>query len=193
MDESELLSKAQSGDRAAFGHLVRAHQGRLAACATKMVGSDDVEDAVQETFIRAWRALARFDGRAKLSTWLYRICVNVCLNRIRSRKGKKHTDIDDPNSRSQAADPSQGSTDPGRALELTELQRRLQGSLGKLSPSLRSAVVLVLIEGLPHKEAGEILGVPEGTVAWRIHEARRRLREDLQDLARPRLQQVGNA
>ena len=194
MDEAELLTKAQEGDRRAFGHLVKMHQGRVSACATKMlVSPSEAEDAAQETFIRAWKALARFDGRSKLSTWLYRICVNVCLNRIRSLKGKRHADLDDPSSPDVAVDPQKSGNDPGHALELSELQARLQASLERLSPSLRSAVILVLIEGMPHKEAGDVLGVPEGTVAWRIHEARRRLRDELKDLARPRLRAVGGA
>ena len=194
MDEAELLTKAQEGDRRAFGHLVKMHQGRVSACATKMLTSaSEAEDAAQETFIRAWKALSRFDGRSKLSTWLYRICVNVCLNRIRSQKGKRHADLDDPSAPDAAADPQKSGNDPGHTLELSELQLRLQASLERLSPSLRSAVVLVLIEGMPHKEAGDVLGVPEGTVAWRIHEARRRLRDELKDLARPRLRSVGNA
>ncbi|MFT5359105.1 MAG: RNA polymerase sigma-70 factor (ECF subfamily) [Polyangiales bacterium] len=194
MDEAELLTKASEGDRSAFGHLVKMHQGRVSACATKMLTSpSEAEDAAQETFIRAWKALARFDGRSKLSTWLYRICVNVCLNRIRSQKGKRHADLDDPSSPDIAADSQKSGNDPGHALELSELQARLQASLDRLSPSLRSAVVLVLIEGMPHKEAGDVLGVPEGTVAWRIHEARRRLRGELKDLARPRLRSMGTA
>jgi RNA polymerase sigma-70 factor (ECF subfamily) len=140
----------------------------------------EAEDAVQETFLRAYKAIARFDGRSELSTWLYRICVNVCLNLLRKRRRVKAADIADPRVPEPEADPDSGGTDPERSVETTQLQRRLAQALDTLSPSLRTTVVLVLIQGLPHKEASEVLGCPEGTVAWRIHEARRRLKDELE-------------
>ena len=145
----------------------------------------EAEDAVQETFVRAWRALDRFDGRSKLSTWLYRICVNVCLNALRRRKRVARGDIDDPRIPEPVADPTQGVTDPERHAETVQLYGRLGEALDALSPSLRTAVVLVLLQGMPHKEAATVLGIPEGTVAWRIHEARRRMRVMLHDLVEP--------
>ncbi len=143
----------------------------------------EAEDAAQETFLRAWRALGRFDGRSQLSTWLYRIGVNVCLNALRRRKRVTMTDVDDPRLPEPAADPISEGTDPERAVQLAQLSRRLETALEGLSPSLRSAVVLVLFQGLPHTEAAAVLGCSEGTVAWRIHEARRRLRLALYDKA----------
>ncbi|HHH30268.1 MAG TPA: sigma-70 family RNA polymerase sigma factor, partial [Polyangiaceae bacterium] len=92
--EAELLESAQGGDSRAFSRLVKMHQRRIYACAVGMLGDGgDADDAVQETFVRAWRAIARFDGRSKLSTWLYRVCVNVCLNHIRKRKRHEAADI----------------------------------------------------------------------------------------------------
>ena len=92
--EADLLEAAQAGDRRAFSRLVRLHQRRVYACAVSMLGDGgDADDAVQETFMRAWRAIARFDGRSQLSTWLYRVCVNVCLNHIRKRKRHDAADI----------------------------------------------------------------------------------------------------
>lgn len=175
--EAELLAAAQQGDKRAFGRLVRAHQRRVYACAVKMLGDGgDADDAVQETFVRAWRALPRFDGRSQLSTWLYRVCVNVCLNHIRKRKRHDASDIGDPKIPEPTADPTQGLNDPRRALEARQLQGRIAGALDGLSESLRTTVILVLVDGMPQKEAAEVLGCSEGTVAWRIHEARRRLR-----------------
>lgn len=182
-DEAKWLEQAQRGDAAAYGRLVRAHQRRVHATAMQLLGDrGEAEDATQETFLRAWRALDRFDGRAKLSTWLYRICVNVSLNTIRRRRRAPSADLDDPRVPEPSADPTQGRSDPVAALERDEVERRLAQALDRLSPTLRSAVVLVLLQGLPHKEAAEVLGCPEGTVAWRIHEARRRLRDSLRDL-----------
>lgn len=180
-DEAELLERAREGDRAAFGALVRLHQRRVYACALQLLADvGEAEDAVQETFLRAWRAIDRFEGGSQLSTWLYRICVNVCLNTIRRRRRVAAADIADPRVPEPVADPTQGRNDPGLSAESTQLYRRLAGALDGLSETLRVTVVLVLVQGLPHKEAAEVLGCPEGTVAWRIHEARRRLRELLQ-------------
>lgn len=176
-EEARWLARAQEGDRAAFGRLVRMHQRRVYACALQMLADPgEAEDAVQETFLRAWRAIGRFQGSSQLSTWLYRICVNVCLNTIRRRRRVDASDIADPRIPEPSADPTQGRNDPALSAESQQLYRRLAGALDQLSESLRTTVILVLIQGLPHKEAAEVLGCPEGTVAWRIHEARRRLR-----------------
>ena len=182
-DEADWIQRAQKGDRAAFSRLVRLHHRRIYACAAQMLGDRaEAEDAVQETFLRAYRAIERFDGRAELSTWLYRICINVSLNALRRRKRTDAADVNDPRVPEPAADPSQGSSDPRTALEGAELYRRLSAALDELSPSLRSTVVLVLLEGMPQKDAAEVLGCSEGTIAWRVHESRRRLREKLGDL-----------
>ena len=175
--EAELLEAAQAGDARAFNALVRMHQRRVYACAVQMLGDGgDADDAVQETFLRAWRAIARFDGRSQLSTWLYRVCVNVCLNHIRKRKRHDASDIGDPRIPEPKADPTQGVTDPGRVLEARQLQGRIGAALDGLSETLRTTVIMVLVHGMAQKEAAEVLGCSEGTIAWRIHEARRRLR-----------------
>jgi RNA polymerase sigma-70 factor, ECF subfamily len=180
--EAELIELAKKGDGAAFGKLIRQHQRRIYACAVQMLGDrGEAEDAVQETFLRAYRAIDRFDGRAELSTWLYRICINVSLNALRRRKRVDAADVNDPRVPEPAADPSQGITDPRHGAQAAQLYGRLAVALDALSPSLRATVVLVLIEGVPQKEAASVLGCSEGTIAWRVHEARRRLRDLLAD------------
>jgi len=181
-EEADLLARAQAGDQPAFGRLVRMHQRRVYACALQLLAdSGEAEDAVQETFLRAYRAIAKFDGRSELSTWLYRICMNVSLNILRKRRRAATTDIADPRIPEPVADPTQGETDPRRAVESAQLYGKLAQALDSLSPSLRSTVILVCIQGVPQKEAAETLGCPEGTIAWRIHEARNRLRALLGD------------
>ena len=185
-DEPRLIQLACEGDRRAFGALVLRHQERVYSCAAQMLGDrGEAEDAVQETFVRAWRALDRFDGRSKLSTWLYRICVNVCLNALRRRKRVSSRDVEDPRTPEPIADPTQRGNDPERHAATVQLYGRLGEALDALSPSLRTAVVLVLLQGMSHGEASVALGIPEGTVAWRIHEARRRMRFMLADLVEP--------
>ncbi|MEZ4256729.1 MAG: RNA polymerase sigma factor [Polyangiales bacterium] len=170
--EEELIQRAKTGDRAAFGILVRAHQGRTFGLAVRMLGArSEAEDAVQETYLRAWRALRYYDGRAALSTWLHRICVNVCLNIIRRRRRSKHQAVEDIRL------PALDGPDPAAAAESRRRFQVVAAAVDGLSPSLRSTAVLVLLEGASLAEAAEVLGCPEGTVAWRIHEARRKLRE----------------
>lgn len=184
--EADLIERAKRGDKAAFGKLIRMHQRRIYACAIHMLGdAGEAEDAVQETFLRAWRAIGRFDGRAELGTWLYRIAINVSLNTLRRRRRVEAADISDPRIPEPAADPTQGQTDPRKSTEARELYGRLAIALDGLSPSLRATVVLVLLDGMPQKQASEVLGCSEGTVAWRVHEARRRLREALGDALEP--------
>jgi RNA polymerase sigma-70 factor (ECF subfamily) len=180
--EADLIERAKTGDRTSFSALVRQHQRRVYACAIHMLGDrGEAEDAVQETFLRAFRAIDRFDGRAELSTWLYRICINVSLNTLRRRKRVDASDIHDPRIPEPAADATQGANDPRSAVQTIQLYGRLSKALDELSPSLRATVVMVLIDGVPQKDAAAALGCSEGTIAWRVHESRRRLREKLGD------------
>lgn len=181
-NETELIARARAGDRQAFGSLIRLHQSRVYACAVRMLGNrSEADDVAQETFLRAFRAIDGFDGRSELSTWLYRICVNLCLNAIRSRKRKGSEDIDDPRIPEPKADSESSDADPRLALERAQTYSRLAKAIEALSPTLRTTIVLVCIEGVPQKQVAETLGCSEGTVAWRVHEARSKLREALRD------------
>ena len=175
-----LLARAQKGDRAAFGTLVRLHQRRIYGCALHMLGNRaEAEDAVQETFLRAYKALKDFDGRSELATWLYRICINVCLHTIRRRKKGEVSAEDDPRVPRLETAPEDTDADPRKVAERSELYKSLASAMDKLSPSLRTTVILVCLEGMSHAEASEVLGCSEGTIAWRIHEARAQLRASL--------------
>lgn len=178
--DRELVEQARAGDSQAFGSLVRRHQRRIFRLAFHLVRSGaEAEDVTQETFVRAYQALHRFDGRSEPFTWLYRIAVNLSLNHIRSRKNARHsTTTEDPRIESflQEMRPGHGS-DPARATQDRELAVALCEGIDALSDTLRTTLILVCIDGLGHDEASKVLGCPEGTVAWRIHEARRKLRE----------------
>ncbi|MBL8601453.1 MAG: sigma-70 family RNA polymerase sigma factor [Myxococcales bacterium] len=175
--EKQWLDRARQGDQAAFGQLVRKHHRRVYRLAVQLTGNaGDADDVTQETFLRAFRAIDRFDGRADLFTWLYRICVNVSLNLRRQRK-RVTADIDDP----RLPEPAAEGSDPAQSSEQAQSYRRLAEALDSLSESLRTTVVLACVEQIPYKDIAGILGCSEGTVAWRVHEARRRLREALPD------------
>jgi RNA polymerase sigma-70 factor (ECF subfamily) len=177
--DRDLVDRARGGDSGAFGELVRRHQGRIHRLAVHMLRDRaEAEDVTQETFIRAYNALARFDGRSEPYTWFYRITINLSLNRIRSRKTARTThDTDDPRLDGVLIDKRPESGDPGTAAQRRELYTALSSGIDQLSDTLRTTLILVCIDGRSHEEVAAILGAPEGTIAWRIHEARRKLKE----------------
>ncbi len=177
--ERTLLEQARAGDRTAFGNLVRLHQARVHRLALHLTGnSGEADDVMQETFVRAWKAIDRFDGRAELFTWLYRICVNVALNARRSRK-REVADINDPRLPEPIAE-GRGA-DPALHASQAEGYKLLLRAIDTLSESLRTTLVLACVDQVPYAEIATVLGCTEGTVAWRVHEARRKLRDVLGD------------
>lgn len=180
-DEERDLDRARNGDREAFGRLVRRHQRRVYAAALHILGNhSDADDVAQEVFVRAYRGLAQFDGRADLFTWLYRITVNTALNALRSDKrgaalqqrgGAEAAHVGGrPEALGQA-----GQTPAQKTHQANEVLRVLDAVAG-LSAPLRVTLILATVEELPHKQIAELLDVPEGTVAWRVNEARRLLK-----------------
>ena len=175
--DRELVTAAREGDAEAFGLLVRRHQRRVYRLAVHLLKSGaEAEDVTQDTFVRAYGALDRFDGRSEPFTWIYRICVNLSLNALRSRKTRRASSPDDPRVEGMLIDTHPGGGSPQRSTSDKQLGRALVEGIDELSDTLRTTLVLVCIDGLSHAEAGEVLGCPEGTVAWRVHEARRKLR-----------------
>ena len=181
MDEGDDLDRARGGDRAAFGRLVRRHQRRVYAAALHILGNhSDADDATQEAFVRAYRGLPAFDGRADFFTWLYRIAVNTALNALRTgRRGAALIQRSGDEAAHVGGRPEALGHDarsPVRQLEQSGEVQRVLDAVAELTPALRVTLVLATIEELPHKQIAEILEIPEGTVAWRINEARRQLK-----------------
>jgi RNA polymerase sigma-70 factor, ECF subfamily len=176
--DRELVDVAKQGDVDAFGTLVRRHQKRIYRLAVHLLrDAAEAEDVTQDTFVRAYGALSRFDGRSEPYTWLYRIAVNLSLNAIRSRKTqRKATTPDDPRIEGALVERRATMADPAKQSADKELALALCDGIDQLTDTLRTTLVLVTVEGLSHSEASEVLGCPEGTVAWRVHEARRKLR-----------------
>ncbi|HVY29750.1 MAG TPA: sigma-70 family RNA polymerase sigma factor [Polyangiaceae bacterium] len=175
--DRELVTAAREGDAEAFGLLVRRHQKRVYRLAVNLLKSGaEAEDVTQDTFVRAYGALDRFDGRSEPFTWIYRICVNLSLNALRSRKTRRASSPDDPRIEALLVDNAPAGGSPQRSTADKQLGRALVEGIDELSDTLRTTLVLVCIDGLSHAEAGEVLGCPEGTVAWRVHEARKKLR-----------------
>jgi len=180
--DKDLVDRAREGDATAFGELVQRHQLRIHRLAVHMLRDRaEAEDVTQETFIRAYRALGRFDGRSEPYTWLYRITVNLSLNRLRSRKTARTShDTDDPRLDGVLVDDRPETADPSAKAARQELYGHLARGIDQLSETLRTTLILVCIDGRSHEDVATILGAPEGTIAWRIHEARRKLRAYLE-------------
>lgn len=180
--DHELVDAAKHGDVNAYAVLVGRHQQRIFRLSVHLLKSrSDAEDVSQETFVRAYRALDRFDGRCEPFTWIYRIAVNLSLNVLRQRRARKFsTTDDDPRLEHQLVERRPGYADPARESSDRQIAKQLIFAMDNLSETLRTTLILVCIDGLSHADAAKVLGCPEGTVAWRVHEARRKLKEQLE-------------
>jgi RNA polymerase sigma-70 factor (ECF subfamily) len=169
--ERELVLSAQRGSREAFAELIRAHQRRAYAVARAIVlDHHDAEDAVQDGFLHAYRALGRFRPGEPFGAWLHRIVANAALDLQRRRKVRTTVVLPET-----IALPFR---DPA---ESDELRRRLSAALEQLTDRQRSVIVLHDVEGFRHAEISEMLGIPEGTARSDLHHARAALRRMLSD------------
>ena len=178
--ERELITRAQTGDRAAFAALVRANQDEVYTLARRLVGDPHLaSDVAQEALIRAWQALPKFRGDAKLSTWLHRITVNTAWTHKQRAHRHRSTPIDDYR---EVAAPM-GADHPEVAGETLELRGRLRAVLDRLPDSQREVVVLKDIYGWSHAEIAESMGISITAAKVRLHRARARLAKDLEETA----------
>jgi RNA polymerase sigma-70 factor (ECF subfamily) len=174
-EDGDLLLRARNGDRAAFSELVRAHQDEVYTLALRLVADRDLAaDVAQEAFVRAWRALPRFRGEARFSTWMHRITVNVAWSQRRRLVRHRADPLDEGYQEPEARDLS-----PERAAESADLRNRLLDALGTLSEPVRSVVVLKDVYDWPHAEIAEHLGISVTAAKVRLHRGRRQLRDRL--------------
>jgi RNA polymerase sigma-70 factor, ECF subfamily len=174
-EEERLVRSAQDGDQVAFGELVRRHQRRAYAVARSIVLShDDAEDAVQDAFLHAFRALDRFRPHQPFGAWLHRIVSNAALDLSRRRKVRDADELPPTLAAGGIADPA----------EHAELKARLQDGLAALPARQRSVIVLHDVEGYKHSEISAMLGIPEGTARSDLHHARATLRRALRLIRR---------
>lgn len=182
--DADALQAFRQGTDGAFDLLVQRHHQRIVRLAVRVLGQRDVAlDVAQEVFVRAWRALPRFEGNSRFSTWLTRIAINQCRNELRKRGTVKHTQ---PASLSEPATGTgrareqllPGSTPEPRAfLEGQETRQALRDAMASLAPDAREVLVLKEVEALSYEGIAEILALPVGTVRSRLHRARAELRE----------------
>ncbi|MCF6378481.1 RNA polymerase sigma factor SigM [Nocardioides KLBMP 9356] len=182
--DRELLQAHVDGDADAFGELFARHRDRLWAVALRTMGNpEDAADGLQDGMIAAFRRAGSFRGEAQVTTWLHRVVVNACLDRIRAAKIRRLDALpDDVEDRGTLVATAQHDDLPDAAAETTERRRRVLDALGTLPPDQRAALVLVDMEGYPVAEVAEMLGCAEGTVKSRCSRGRTRLAGLLADL-----------
>ncbi len=185
-----LVDAAKAGDTRAFEALVKRYRKRIYALALHIVGhASEADDIAQEVFLKAYRALGTFEGRSQFFTWVYRMTVNRSLNarRDRSRRGENMLEGDPRIELAVAVD---ARDNPSLAAELRQTYGRLLRALDSLPADMRTTVILVSLQGLSHGEAGVVQKVSEGTIAWRMHEARRRLHDAMAPSKLPRKREL---
>ncbi|WP_329162327.1 RNA polymerase sigma factor SigM [Streptomyces sp. NBC_01717] len=173
LSDSDLLARHVAGEPDAFGELVRRHRDRLWAVALRTLGDrEEAADAVQDALVSAFRAAHTFRGQSAVTTWLHRITVNACLDRVRKAATRKTSPVDDTERLEQLLEPHESAEAPA---ERQDLHRELLAALGTLPAEQRAALVLVDMQGYPVAEAARILDVPTGTVKSRCARGRARL------------------
>jgi RNA polymerase sigma-70 factor, ECF subfamily len=166
-EEAHLVARARAGDEEAFAEVVRRNESRVRGVVWRLLEDErDLEEVVQDTFVKAWRSLDRFRADASFSTWLYRIAVNEALMRRRQRPPAS-AELD------EARVP--GTVDLGQA----DLQSFLISQLRALPPDYRAPLILRDVEGLSNREVAEVLGVSVAAAKSRIHRARMMVRAAL--------------
>jgi len=174
--DADVVARVLSGDREAFGFLIRRYEAGLLRFATRMLGNRDVAtDAVAESFIRAYRHLASCREPARLRTWLYRIVANRCKSYL-ARRRIADVSLDD-------APPVADATDNEAALERAEQIALVERALARLAPEKREAFLLKHLEGLSYQEMAAVTGERIPTLKMRVHRAREALLQALEEQA----------
>jgi RNA polymerase sigma-70 factor (ECF subfamily) len=186
--DAELLQAHVDGDPDAFGVLFRRHRDRLWAVALRTMGNpDDAADGLQDGMIAAFRRAGSFRGDAAVTTWLHRVVVNACLDRLRAAKVRRADalpdDLEERGDRRPVTTPDRSTTDPADLAVADERRRQVLAALEELPPEQRAALVLVDMEGYPVADVAEMLGCAVGTVKSRCSRGRSRLAERLGMLA----------
>ena len=164
----DLVTRCQRGDKDALGEFYRTYRAEVARNLHRMLGPGrgDLEDVLQEVFIEVFRSIPRFRGDAKISTWLYRVCVNVALQRLRKRKRRAEVPA-------EVAGESVSDETPERGLDNRRRLDAVYRILDELAPKKRVVFILHEIEGREPKEIAGIVGAPVLTVRTRLHYARK--------------------
>lgn len=181
-DEYQFIERFKKGDTSAFDDIVLTYQDRIYNLCRHMLGNaQDAEDAAQDTFLKAYQALPRFQPGASLYTWLYRIAANTCID-YKKKPFFESLFGDSPGKDEYIIhDRPSDNPSPEKLYESKQVGRALQASLGKLSPKLRAIIILKEMEELSYEEIAETLEISMGTVKSRIARAREELKKIMEE------------
>ena len=183
MTEQELVERAKKGDETAFEVLVTDNEKRIYNLCRRLTGNpEDAAELTQGAFLNAWRGAGRFQGEWRISTWLYPMASNACIDFLRKEKRRQNlsmtVSLDDEEEARQVELPDERYA-PERELERTEVRQAVAAGLERLTPEHRQVLVMREINALSYAEIGAVLGLEEGTVKSRIARARNALRKVL--------------
>lgn len=187
-EDTELARECRQGSREAFNRLVYKYQDRIYSIALRMMqNTEEAKDIAQDVFFSVYKSIKRFRGDSKLATWLYRIAVNACINKLKSKSRKQTQPIEETSPAKMGEAGQEGTTsseisDPHKALERKDLGQKIEGELAKLPPESRIVVLLRDVQGMSYEEIEKILGIPDGTVKSRLHRARLELKKRLKKI-----------
>ena len=186
LDERELVERAAEDDHRAFQVLVERYQRKAYSVAFGILRSEDeAMDVTQDAFVKVYKALPRFKGQAAFYTWLYRIVVNLCIDRKRKAARRAEVEYEDTlthNKDAPVAGPvlaSTGIESPAAAYARLELREQMGQAMDSLSERHREILVLREVEGLSYEELSEVLAVPKGTIMSRLFHARKNFQQAL--------------
>ncbi len=187
-EDQQLVARTQSGDPGAFDQLVVKYTPRLYGLVYNMTSNhEDTNDLLQDVFSKAYKAIRGFRGKSSFYTWVHSIAVNMTLNFLKKRGRRFQLSLDDVDASIQNDKEFlelTATSSPVREADLSELQRRLNEAMMKLSDEHRAVVTMFHIQGMPHAEISKILRVSEGTVRSRLFYANRQLQNYLDEFRR---------
>jgi len=184
--EARLAQLARNGDRIAFRQLVDHYQNKIYHLAYRMLGNThEAEDVVQETFLRVYKNLVRYDPAQKFSTWIYRIGTNLCIDILRKRKRKRSISLDANLFDSESSDgydfmQTDEAEQPENLLVLSETRRQVREALDMMPEQYKSIMILRYLHDLSLQEIGEVLDLPVTTIKTRLHRGREFLRNKIE-------------
>ena len=187
-EDSQLVERAQDGDRDAFQKLVKRYQDKVySICYGKLKDEQDSLDVSQDVFVKVFRYLENFNHESSFYTWLYRITVNTCIDYLRKQSRRAQVDYDDTIKRDEDVEgndllmPSKLGVNPDKAFDRKELREKMLEALESLSEKHRTILNLREVEGLSYKEMAEVLEISKGTVMSRLYHARQYFQEALEE------------
>ncbi len=180
-DEKKLIRALAKGDEEAYRYLYRTYAPKIGALVKSFLGSDDIDDVIQEVFLRVYKGVKKFRGDSKLATWIYKITMNVCNNLYKKLKHRSIlTDFEqstDDEEFSEYHCQVSSEDDIKKTLSHEEVLQKLNEALAKLDPEDRAILYMKEVEGLTYAEIGKIIDKPEGTIKSRLHYVKRQLRK----------------